>query len=54
MRLRALEEGSLEYTWPLPDNKEERYTVKTVIGQKTKPHLDIDRFISVDEGDYEY
>ncbi len=53
MRLRALEEGSLEYRWPLPGNPEERLSVLTVIGKKSKPHLDIDRFISVHEGTYQ-
>lgn len=47
MRLSALEEGALRYKWPRPDTPDEVMTVDTVAGQKTKPHLDIERIVSV-------
>ena len=47
MRLRALEEGNLEYNWPIPGDGEERIFASAVVGQKAKPHLDIDKIISI-------
>jgi single-stranded DNA-specific DHH superfamily exonuclease len=47
MRLRALEEGNLQYKWPLPDNTDERIEVNTVVGQKSRPKLDIEKIVSI-------
>jgi hypothetical protein len=47
MRLRALEEGNLEYNWPIPWNTEERISASAVVGEKAKPHLDIDKIVSI-------
>jgi hypothetical protein len=47
MRLRVLEEGNLEYNWPIPWDPEERISASAVVGQKAKPHLDIDKIISI-------
>ncbi|MFA7628180.1 MAG: hypothetical protein WCY37_02070 [Candidatus Dojkabacteria bacterium] len=47
MRLRALEEGNLEYNWPIPWDTEERISASAVVGEKAKPHLDIDKIVSI-------
>jgi hypothetical protein len=47
MRLRALEEGNLEYNWPIPWDPDEKITASVVVGQKTKPHLDVEKIIHI-------
>jgi len=47
MRLRALEEGNLQYNWPLPDNPNERIEVNTIVGPKSRPHLDIEKVLDI-------
>jgi len=47
MRLRPLKEGNIEYNWPLPGDTEQRISASAVVGQKAKPHLDIDKIISI-------
>lgn len=47
MRLRALEEGNLEYNWPIPWDTEQRISARAVVGQKAKPHLDIEKIVSI-------
>jgi single-stranded DNA-specific DHH superfamily exonuclease len=50
MRLRALGEGNLEYNWPIPGDTEQRISASTVVGEKAKPHLDIDKIMSIRRG----
>ncbi len=49
MRLRPLEEGNLEYNWPIPWNPDERISASVVVGQKARPHLDIEEIVSIKE-----
>jgi len=49
MRLRTLEEGNVEYDWPIPWDTKQRISASTVVGQKAKPHLDIDKIISINK-----
>jgi hypothetical protein len=51
MRLNALEKGNLEYNWSIPGDTEQRISASTVVGEKAKPHLDIDKIISISRED---